>query len=29
PIQINGRCLGWRERDFVEWLVEQEHAFKD
>ncbi|ENT7121508.1 MULTISPECIES: helix-turn-helix transcriptional regulator [Vibrio] len=29
PIQINGRCLGWRERDFVDWLVEQEQAFKD
>ncbi len=23
PIQINGRCLGWRESDFVEWLNQQ------
>ncbi|SON48156.1 helix-turn-helix transcriptional regulator [Vibrio tapetis] len=23
PIQMNGRCLGWRESVFVEWLNKQ------
>ncbi|EPP5606006.1 MULTISPECIES: helix-turn-helix transcriptional regulator [Vibrio] len=29
PIQINGRCLGWRERDFVDWLVAKERSFEE
>ena len=29
PIQINGRCLGWREKDFVYWLVAQAQSFEE
>ncbi len=23
PIQRNGRCLGWKEADFIKWLNKQ------